>query len=356
MQYLKPACSDDDGLLQSLDMFVNDESDEEGNTQSDISGLCASLSAPTGIHEQHRADHNTQAMLASDCHLLKTASRLGATSWTAFDVRFQGKTVVDIGCGTGVMCCLAAKAGAARVIGCDTSHLIPSAQNAVEANGLSEIVTLLQVSDLKELTKSDLGLGAHDKVDIFMSFRLCSECMFDNLLDVLRAWELLSGTDAIPRISLPQSGRILFSGWSDQSRSLDSTSVASLKSCMRELRPEDLVTTQAVVWETDFSTCLSSDCEVQADFELRCTSSSSILINGFVATFDADLAPSVTLDGYRPRRALFQLSPEAYFELAAGAAVNGHFELRRISEEHRAVISWNAQSGACSQEFLVSLA
>ena len=56
----------------------------------------------------------------------------------------EGKVVLDVGCGTGILSMFAAKAGARRVIGIDCAAIIHQAREIVEANGLSDVVTLVQ--------------------------------------------------------------------------------------------------------------------------------------------------------------------------------------------------------------------
>lgn len=51
---------------------------------------------------------------------------------------FKGKTVLDVGCGTGILCMFAAKAGAKKVIGVDMSNIITQAKTIVEANGFKD--------------------------------------------------------------------------------------------------------------------------------------------------------------------------------------------------------------------------
>merc|ERR1712066_75715 len=53
---------------------------------------------------------------------------------------FRGKTVLDVGCGTGILCMFAAKAGAKKVIGVDMSSIVDYAQKIVRDNNLSDIV------------------------------------------------------------------------------------------------------------------------------------------------------------------------------------------------------------------------
>ena len=58
---------------------------------------------------------------------------------------FKGKVVLDVGCGTGILCMFAAQAGAKLVIGVDMSSIINQAKKIVAANGFSEVITLIQV-------------------------------------------------------------------------------------------------------------------------------------------------------------------------------------------------------------------
>lgn len=49
---------------------------------------------------------------------------------------FKDKVVLDVGCGTGILCMFAAKAGAKKVIGVDMSNIIDQAKVIVKANRL----------------------------------------------------------------------------------------------------------------------------------------------------------------------------------------------------------------------------
>lgn len=50
-----------------------------------------------------------------------------------------------MGCGTGVLSCFAARAGARKVIGVDRSDIVVKAREVVRDNGFDGVVTLVQV-------------------------------------------------------------------------------------------------------------------------------------------------------------------------------------------------------------------
>src|SRR5688572_6586333 len=57
---------------------------------------------------------------------------------------FKDKIVLDVGCGTGILCMFAAKAGAKQVIGVDMSNIIDKAKEIIALNGFSDKITLLK--------------------------------------------------------------------------------------------------------------------------------------------------------------------------------------------------------------------
>lgn len=57
---------------------------------------------------------------------------------------FDGKTVLDVGCGTGILSMFAAKAGAKHVFGIDCSSIAEQARKIVEINGFADQITILK--------------------------------------------------------------------------------------------------------------------------------------------------------------------------------------------------------------------
>ena len=70
----------------------------------------------------------------------------------------KGKIVLDVGCGTGVLSCFCAKAGASRVYAVEASSMAKNAQKVFDRNGLGDIITLLQgrMEDVEVPEKVDL--------------------------------------------------------------------------------------------------------------------------------------------------------------------------------------------------------
>ena len=54
---------------------------------------------------------------------------------------FEGKTVLDVGCGTGILSMFCARAGAAKVIAVDNSDIIDFARENFFRNGMQDTIS-----------------------------------------------------------------------------------------------------------------------------------------------------------------------------------------------------------------------
>ncbi|KAI4347016.1 hypothetical protein L6164_007867 [Bauhinia variegata] len=107
---------------------------------------------------------------------------------------FKNKVVLDVGAGTGILSLFCAKAGAEHVYAVECSHMADMAKEIVEANGYSNVITVLK----GKIEEIELPVA---KVDIIISEWMGYFLLFENMLDtVLHARDkwLVDGGTVLP--------------------------------------------------------------------------------------------------------------------------------------------------------------
>ncbi|VVA98313.1 unnamed protein product [Arabis nemorensis] len=96
----------------------------------------------------------------------------------------QGKVVVDVGCGTGILSIFCAQAGAKRVYAVDASDIAVQAKEVVKANGLSDKVIVLhgRVEDVEIDEEVDVIISE------WMGYMLLYESMLGSVITARDRW------------------------------------------------------------------------------------------------------------------------------------------------------------------------
>ncbi|XP_066252091.1 uncharacterized protein Art3 [Euwallacea similis] len=205
---------------------------------------------------------------------------------------FDGKIVLDVGCGTGILSMFCAKAGASTVIGVDQSDVVYKAMDIVRENSLQDKIQLVK----GQLEKTSLPF---EKVDIIVSEWMGYFLLFEGMLDSVifaRNKYLNAGG-----LLLPNRCKISLVGVCDRERYdsvvnfWDQVYGFSMK-CMKpeilldahvETVPEDkILTNSVVVSEIDISTCDSYVCNFKKTFTLTALKGGDLTaIAGYFDTF-----------------------------------------------------------------------
>ncbi|KZV50790.1 putative protein arginine N-methyltransferase 6 [Dorcoceras hygrometricum] len=98
--------------------------------------------------------------------------------------RIEGKVVVDVGCGTGILSIFCAQAGARRVYAVDASDIAVQANEVVKANNLTDTITVLhgRVEDVEIDEEVDVIVSE------WMGYMLLYESMLGSVITARDRW------------------------------------------------------------------------------------------------------------------------------------------------------------------------
>eukprot|EP00182_Erythrolobus_australicus_P003397 CAMPEP_0185835288 /NCGR_PEP_ID=MMETSP1353-20130828/7421_1 /TAXON_ID=1077150 /ORGANISM="Erythrolobus australicus, Strain CCMP3124" /LENGTH=348 /DNA_ID=CAMNT_0028533885 /DNA_START=52 /DNA_END=1098 /DNA_ORIENTATION=- len=102
---------------------------------------------------------------------------------------FEGKIVLDVGCGTGVLSMFAARAGAKKVYAVEMSRIVDQAREIIAANGFSDTIDVIEgkMEDVELPSKVDLIISE------WMGYFLFYESMLESVLVARDKWLVEGG-------------------------------------------------------------------------------------------------------------------------------------------------------------------
>lgn len=208
---------------------------------------------------------------------------------------FEGKVVLDVGCGTGILCMFAASAGARLVIGVDMSGIIDKARQIVLDNGFGPDRIVLLKGKMEEVCLPV------PQVDIIISEWMGYFLLYESMLDTViwaRDRYLAPGGHILPdRASMIiagiedgqyKQGKIHF--WDNvYGFNMGCIKEVALREPLVDVVEADaVVTSEAILRQFDLRTVRKEDLTFVAPFELEALRTT--YMHAFLVYFDIEFA------------------------------------------------------------------
>merc|ERR1719153_1858961 len=268
---------------------------------------------------------------------------------------FKGKTVLDIGCGTGILCLFAASAGAKKVIGIECAHIADQAKIIVKDNGFEEVIEIVK----GKVEEVELSV---QKVDIiiseWMGYCLLYESMLNTVLFARDKWLKPGG------LMFPDKASLFMTAiedneykeekinWWDSVYGFNMSAirhVALLEPLVDVVEARQVVTDSCRMKEIDLNTCKAEDLNFSAPFTIR--SRRNDYVHAFVVFFTVEFSACHKRTGFSTgpesrythwKQTVFYLKDS--LTIKNGELINGDFSIEQNKRNKRDLdISLNYQ-------------
>lgn len=214
----------------------------------------------------------------------------------------QNKSVLDLGCGTGILSMFAAKAGAKQVFAVDNSSVIYQAMDIIRENGFSNKIILIHGQI--ETTRLPEKFVVDIIVSEWMGYFLLFEGMLDSFVYARDRYLNPNGGQLLPnRCTLhlvgcadPERHATLIGFWDNVYGFKMSCMVPEvIPEASVEIVPvESVITTDAIILDLNLYTCSKDSCNFQTEFQLTALDDGGITsIVGYFDTFFTSLPNNV---------------------------------------------------------------
>lgn len=234
---------------------------------------------------------------------------------------FEGKVVLDVGTGSGVLAIWAAQAGAAKVYAVEYTDMAKHARQLVEKNGLSHIVEVIQ-SSVEEL---ELPCQVDIIVSEWMGYILLRESMLDSVIRARNKYLAPGGcmfpshatlylsliTNEDDRLNRGHEYYQAMNDWSRFSSEMkelynvnmdvfegsyekEQSDYYIFSSLWTELRVENVVGQPVVIKHLDINTCTLADAECVPVTPFSISVPCTVRVSGFASWFSVDFAGSAS--------------------------------------------------------------
>ncbi|KAG9415349.1 Protein arginine N-methyltransferase 3 [Aphanomyces cochlioides] len=252
---------------------------------------------------------------------------------------FEGKVVLDVGCGTGILSMFAAQAGAAKVIGIDCSDMGVTAKQIVADNGFGDVIEIIRgkVEEIElPVTEVDIIISE------WMGYCLLYESMLDTVLFARDKWLVPGG------LLFPDKATMHLQAVTDSSARLafwENVYGFNMKAVRDRVETKDgfvevvpagdVLSTRALVNTIDIPTVDVVALDFVESFELQITRSD--VCYGFVSSFDIGFeaklerplwfSTGVEVTPTHWQQVFFHVSKP--FPVEAGSVIRGTWSVKR---------------------------
>lgn len=149
---------------------------------------------------------------------------------------FRDKIVLDVGCGTGILSCFAARAGAKKVIAVEASAMHINAREVVKENGFADVIEVIhgKIEEV-ELPVAQVDIIISEWMGIFLFF----ESMLDSVLFARDKW-LAPGGLLFPSRARQFLAPLCLDDWWDARMNLFKEGVSNIQLSSMMCATEDL--------------------------------------------------------------------------------------------------------------------